>query len=184
MSFVGLTWFFYVIYHVLSLQNFHKGQAVFNNFYIQMNQWSIYHIATILLVLLLLFHVITAISRQLSNNISKGQAYKKPYPYGIPRIVAWSNAILLLIFIVFHFVQMKILINGNLYQQLSELLIQPLMFGIYLLGIITLSAHLHHALTNVLQTLGISSKTYNVLVVLLVFLLFIGFISIPVSVML
>ena len=184
MSFAGLSWFIYVVYHLLSLLNFHLDPVIFNDFYNQINQWPIYHVITVLLGLLLLFHVITAISRQLSNNVSKGRAYKKPYPYGIFRGVAWAGATTLLLFIVFHFIQMKTLASGNLHQQLTDLLTQPIMFVLYMLGIITLSAHLYHALTNVLQTLGISSKTYNALVVMVVLILFIGFVSIPVSVVL
>ena len=91
---------------------------------------------------------------------------------------------MLLTFIVFHFVQVKGLADENLHQQLTELLAQPIMFIIYALGVIALSAHLHHALTNVLQTLGISCKTYNALAVLIALTLLVGFLSIPVSVML
>jgi len=56
------------------------------------------------------------------------------------------------------------------------------MLLIYVFGIITLSAHLHHALTNVLQTLGITSRQYDLLVIILISILMLSFASIPVSV--
>lgn len=57
------------------------------------------------------------------------------------------------------------------------------MLIIYTLGVITLSVHLHHALSNPI-TLDISSKPYHLLLVLLALILLVGFISIPMSVVL
>ncbi len=184
MVFAGLFWFFYVIFHMLSLLNFHFGQSAFDGFYNWLNQLLVYHLMVLMLIMLLGFHVIMALSRQLVNNINKGQAYQKPYSHGVPKFVVWTGSGMLFVFIVFHFVQMKLLDKPNLYKYMIELFSQPVVLIIYTLGVITLSAHLHHALTNVLQTLGISSKPYHLLVVLLVLILLIGFISIPINVIL
>ncbi len=184
MTFAGIFWFFYVIFHMLSLLNFHFGENAFDGFYAWFNQLLVYQLMLLMLLVLLGFHVIVALSRQFVNNISKGQAYQKSYPYGVPRFVAWAGVGVLFVFIIVHFMQMKLLDKPNLYQYMFELFSQPVMLIIYTLGVITLSTHLHHALTNVLQTLGISSKPYHLLVVLLVLILLVGFISIPMSVIL
>jgi len=77
---------------------------------------------------------------------------------------------------------MQWLDTTGLYQQILSIFSQPIMWVIYALGLITLSAHLHHALSNVLQTLGVSNKQYHLVVILIVLMVFIGFASIIVSV--
>jgi succinate dehydrogenase / fumarate reductase cytochrome b subunit len=48
---------------------------------------------------------------------------------------------------------------------------------------LAISTHLHHGLTNVLQTLGISSKQRTGLAFVIVALIMAGFISIPIGVL-
>ena len=182
MAVIGLVWFAYVIFHMFSLLSFHVGEGEFNSFYASLEDSALYHLMVLVLIGSLAFHAYVAISRQLANNKSKGTGYHKSYPGEIPRSVAWSGAAILLSFIVFHFVQMKTLDEANLYQQLLLVLSSPLMLLIYALGTFALCAHLHHGLTSVLQTLGVSPKTYNVWAIAIVAILFVGFISIPVSV--
>ena len=182
MAAIGLVWFAYVIFHMFSLLSFHVGEGEFNSFYASLEDSALYHLMVLVLIGSLAFHAYVAISRQLANNKSKGTGYHKSYPGEIPRSVAWSGAAILLSFIVFHFVQMKTLDEANLYQQLLLVLSSPLMLLIYALGTFALCAHLHHGLTSVLQTLGVSPKTYNVWAIAIVAILFVGFISIPVSV--
>ncbi len=183
MAFAGLTWFSYVIFHMLSLLSFHTSKDVFNNFYTEFNQSPVYYLMVAVLITTLGFHVFTAVSRQLANNQSKGVGYEKTYPQEIPRVVAWGGVSTLLVFIVLHFVQMQWLDKTDLYQQMLNIFTQPIMLVFYALGLLTLSAHLHHALSNVLQTLGVSSKQYHLVVALIVLMIFIGFSSILVSVM-
>lgn len=182
MAFAGLTWFSYVIFHMLSLLSFHTGKDAFNNFYTEFNQSPIYYLMILALIATLGFHVFTAVSRQISNNKSKGTTYKKSYPKAISRFVAWGGASALLVFIVFHFLQMKFLDKTDLYQQILNIFTQPIMLLIYVLGVLTLSAHLYHSLGNVGQTLGVSSKQYHLLIALIVLGIFFGFVSIPLGV--
>ena len=182
MAIIGLIWFSYVIFHLLSLLTFYSGEAAFNALYAAFEASALYHILVLALIASLAFHAYVAITRQLANNKSKGVGYHKSYPGEIPRSVAWTGAAILLSFIVFHFVQMKTLDEANLYQQLVSILANPLMLVIYALGTFALCAHLHHGLTSVLQTLGVSPKLYNSWAIAIVAILFIGFISIPVSV--
>ena len=71
----------------------------------------------------------------------------------------------------------------DLYQEIHSIFNQPLMWFIYVLGLLSISTHLHHALTNVLQTLGISSvqcKGYSILIVVAIMA---GFVSIPLGIL-
>lgn len=184
MAFAGLIWFSYVIFHMLSLLNFHAGKTAFNDFYQAFDGSIIAILMIIVLFCTFIFHVTTAIARQLSNNISVGDNYQKAYPHGIPRLIAWGGAFTLLSFIVFHSVQMHFLVDkADWHRAMIELFKSPLMWLIYMLGLITLLTHLHHGLTNVLQTLGISSKQNQPAAIAIVLVLGLGFISIPVSIL-
>ena len=57
------------------------------------------------------------------------------------------------------------------------------MWVIYGLGMIAISTHLYHGLTNVLQTLGISSKQHEVIALIVVLLIMAGYASIPLGVL-
>jgi len=72
----------------------------------------------------------------------------------------------------------------NLYQQMEEIFSNPLMWVVYGLGMLAISAHLQHGLSNVLQTLGVCSKQYQKLAWLIVIIIMVGFASIPLSIIL
>ncbi|HIF36102.1 MAG TPA: hypothetical protein EYQ71_05650, partial [Candidatus Thioglobus sp.] len=80
MAIAGLFWFLYLIFHLFSVLTFHSGEAAFSSFYVWLNSSLLYPILLALLALTIVFHVVIAITRQLSNNESFGEGYKKPYP--------------------------------------------------------------------------------------------------------
>ena len=86
-------------------------------------------------------------------------------------------------FIVIHSVQMLSTETVDLYQEIHSIFNQPLMWFIYGLGLLSLSTHLHHALTNVLQTLGISSSQCHSLAIFIVVVIMAGFASIPLGIL-
>ena len=183
MAIAGLIWFVYLIFHMLSVLSFHSGEAVFSGFYVWLNSSIFYPILLALLVLTISFHIVIAVSRQLSNNESIGERYKKTYPKAIPRLVAWLGALIMLAFIVIHSVQMLSTETVDLYQEIHSIFNYPLMWFIYGLGLLSLSTHLHHALTNVLQTLGISSSQCHSLALFIVVVIMAGFASIPLGIL-
>ena len=183
MAIAGLIWFVYLIFHMLSVLSFHSGEAVFSGFYVWLNSSILYPILLALLVLTISFHIVIAVSRQLSNNESIGERYKKTYPKAIPRLVAWLGALIILAFIVIHSVQMLSTETVDLYQEIHSIFNYPLMWFIYGLGLLSLSTHLHHALTNVLQTLGISSSQCHGLALFIVVVIMAGFASIPLGIL-
>ena len=184
MAIAGLIWFVYLIYHLLSVLTFHSGEVVFNAFYSWLNSSWIYPVLLTLLGSTIVFHIYVAVTRQLDNNKSAGIGYKKSYPKAVPRVVAWSGAALIFLFIVIHSVQMLSVDETNLYQHMVLIFSNPLMWVIYGLGMIAISAHLHHSLSNVLQTLGVSSKQHHNLAWLIVIVIMFGFASIPLSIVL
>ena len=183
MAIAGLFWFFFLIFYLLGALTFHSGEQAFTAFYAWFNGSIFYPILATLLILTLAFHVFIAITRQLSNNVSSGERYKKLYPKAIPRIVAWSGASIILIFIVTHTVQMLSINTIDLYSEVQNIFQRPIMWAIYGLGMIAISTHLHHGLTNVLQTLGISSKQHKGIALIIVLLIMAGYASIPLGVL-
>ena len=185
MATAGLVWLLYLVFYLLSLMNFHSGKVAFNDFYQWYAQTPVYNFMIVLLVATLSFHVIVAVSRQLKNNVSAGTRYKKTYPKAIPKVIAWGGVSILFAFIIFHFIQMTWLIDkADLYQSIVLMFSNPLMWLIYGLGLFALGAHLHHGLTNVLQTFGLSSKQHHGVAIAIVLVVIGSFFSIPVSVIL
>ena len=183
MAMAGLFWFFFLIFYLLGALTFHSGEEAFTAFYVWSNGSIFYPVLATLLIATLAFHVVVAVTRQLSNNISSGDRYKKPYPKAVPRIVAWSGASIILIFIITHTVQMLSINTVDLYSEITNIFQRPVMWAIYGLGMIAISTHLHHGLSNVLQTLGVSSKQHKGIALLIVLLIMAGYASIPLGIL-
>ena len=183
MAIAGLFWFFFLIFYLLGALTFHSGEQAFTAFYVWFNGSIFYPVLATLLIATLAFHVVVAVTRQLSNNISSGDRYKKPYPKAVPRIVAWSGASIILIFIITHTVQMLSINTTDLYSEITNIFQRPVMWAIYGLGMIAISTHLHHGLSNVLQTLGVSSKQHKGIALLIVLLIMAGYASIPLGIL-
>merc|ERR1712127_631037 len=183
MAMAGLFWFFFLIFYLLGALTFHSGEEAFTAFYVWFNGSIFYPVLATLLIATLAFHVVVAVTRQLSNNISSGDRYKKPYPKAVPRIVAWSGASIILIFIITHTVQMLSINTVDLYSEITNIFQKPVMWAIYGLGMIAISTHLHHGLSNVLQTLGVSSKQHKGIALLIVLLIMAGYASIPLGIL-
>ena len=183
MAMAGLFWFFFLIFYLLGALTFHSGEEAFTAFYVWFNGSIFYPVLATLLIATLAFHVVVAVTRQLSNNIRSGDRYKKPYPKAVPRIVAWSGVSIILIFIITHTVQMLSINTVDLYSEITNIFQRPVMWAIYGLGMIAISTHLHHGLSNVLQTLGVSSKQHKGIALLIVLLIMAGYASIPLGIL-
>lgn len=182
MAAAGIFWLVYLIIHMLANLNFLTGADNFNGFYIWFNEAVILRwFIIVLLVASILLHVFVAVQRQWDSHCKRTINYKKPYPKGVPRLLAWSGALILLAFIVLHFVQMQLLSSRDFYQEIRSLFADPIMLGIYALGFTALAAHLHHALTNVRQTFGLTHRQQHRFITAFVFILVGGFTAIPLS---
>ncbi|MCS5591696.1 MAG: hypothetical protein NZ775_04145 [Gammaproteobacteria bacterium] len=184
MAVAGLIWFTYLIFHLFSVLTFHAGEVVFSAFYTWLNSSWIYPVLLAVLGSTIVFHIYVAVTRQLANNKSAGSRYKKTYPKAVPRVIAWSGAALVFAFIVIHSVQMLSIETKDLYTEMVDILSHPLMWAVYGLGMLAISAHLQHGLSNVLQTLGICSCQFHRVAWLIVIIIMVGFASIPLSIIL
>ena len=183
MALAGLVFFTYLVIHMLANLNFLTGSDNFNGFYQWFNEAIILRWRVIgLLVVSLVFHVYTAVTRQLDSNAKRHVPYKKPYPKAVPRLVAWSGAAMLFAFIVFHFFQMQLLETRDFYAEVTAIFSDPLMLVIYALGFVALAAHLHHSLGNVRQTFGMTHRQQHGLVILILVILIGGFASVSISI--
>lgn len=134
-----------------------------------------------LFIVALTIHVRIAIVIRKRNAQARTVDYHKHDKFHVPAPLVTISISLLLLFILFHLYQ-SLTLNDELIQaQVKSWFSSPLIALVYLTGLVILSAHLLHALVNVLQTLGMSSKTYTVIIATGVAVLFVGFVSVPVS---
>ncbi len=182
MAFAGLLWLVYIFFHAIVLLKFHQHNDELNSFYLFFKQSYSYLIMFVFLLILLFFHVFIAIYRQIKNNSAVGKiSYYKTHPQSIPRLLVWLNIVFLLIFIVTHIYGYN---SANISGDLIKILSQPLLALFYFLALIALSAHLYHALNNILQTFAVSAKQFKTLIMLILLILFTSFSSIIISVIL
>ena len=184
MAVAGLIWFSYIIFHLFGVLTFHTGEQTFSAFYSWLNESWIYPVLLVLLGSTIVFHIYVALTRHLANNKSAGERYKKPYPKAIPRVLVWSGATLIFLFIVIHSVQMLSIETKDLYTEMLDILSRPFMWVVYGLGMIAILVHLQHGLSNVLNTLGVSGKQYNKLSWLISIVIIAGFASVLLSIIL
>lgn len=178
MAIAGLIWLLYIIFHLFSIFTFHLGEQSYNSFHLWLRDSWFYVVLLSLLAITFVFHIYVAITRQIKNNKSNDGKYKKPYPKAIPRIVVWSGASLIFLFIVVHSVQMLAIETKDLYAETLAILSNPFMLILYGLGILAIFAHLQHGLSNVLNTLALSSKKYSKISFIIMFLIILAYVSV------
>jgi len=179
MAMAGLVLTAYLVFHMLSnLSFFSPGQyQAFYDFYNQpLIRWPLW----ILVAASLVFHVIVAVQIRLHNSKARVQAYQHRQHHFIP---AWLVSIvitLILLFIVWHMAQMWAFGGADIYGQTLGLFSSVWQLAIYLGGMLLIGLHLQHSLTNVLQTLGKTSKQFYWLSTAVVVLLVVGFAIVPI----
>lgn len=179
MAIAGLVLTVYLIFHMLSnLTFFIPGQyQTFYDFYNQpLIRWPLWLAVTAALV----FHVIVAVQIRLHNRKARVQAYQHRQHHSIP---AWLVSIvitLILLFILWHMAQMWSFGGEEIYRQTLTLFSSKWQLLIYLGGILLIGLHLQHSLTNVLQTLGKTSKQFYWICTAIVVLLVAGFALVPI----
>jgi len=104
----------------------------------------------------------------------------------------WGG-VLILVFVVFHILHMTTgqahpqFVEGAAYQNLVVGLGSPWIAGFYVLAMLAICFHLYHGVWSAFQTLGADHPKYDLLrrpfAVMVALVVFLGFISIPVSVL-
>lgn len=179
MAMAGLVLTAYLIFHMLSNLSFFSPlqYQAFYDFYNQpLIRWPLW----ILVAASLVFHVIVAVQVRLHNSKARVQTYQRRQHHFIP---AWLVSIvitLILLFIVWHMGQMWSFGGADIYGQTLTLFSSVWQLLFYLGGVLLIGLHLQHSLTNVLQTLGKTSKQFYWISTAIVVLLVVGFAIVPI----
>ncbi len=144
-------------------------------------------------------HVALALKLNLANRAARPIPYAKKI-YLRASVASRSmlpTGLVLLAFIVFHLADFTLRITRHEYQALGPYDVYPMLIagfsnplhaGFYIIAMIALGFHLNHGLSSVFQTLGLRHPKYDPLIgligPLLGSFLALGFLSIPLSVML
>ena len=178
LVFAGILWIAYLLFHMLTLLNFHQGSEAFNNFYLWYEDSLLHSLIILSLILSLVVHVFIALKRQLSNHQANGKTrYAKRYPGDIPRFIVFSGVIFLLTFIIFHYIQMELMSREDLYISLKSVLSEPLFALIYLLGVTTVTFHMYHGIKNIPLSLGLNHVEFEKTSIVISGAIAIGFLS-------
>lgn len=179
MALAGLVLTAYLVFHMLSNLSFISPQA-FNDFYAFYNHPLIRWPLWLLVSAALLMHVIVAVQIRLHNAKARPVAYKHRQHHWIPSWLVTAVISLILLFIIWHMAQMWSFTGDDIYQQTQSLFDCGWQLLIYLGGLVLMAMHLLHALPNVLQTLGKTSKQCLWLSSATIVLLMLGFAVVPV----
>jgi succinate dehydrogenase / fumarate reductase cytochrome b subunit len=181
MTLAGTVMSGYLVFHMLTNLSFFSGDA-FDRFYQFYNQAWVRWPVLILVLLSLIIHVRAAIHIRVQNSKARQTGYKKYDKPHIPAALVSLSIILLLGFILIHIGQTLMLDTEQVRAAMVSWFSSVWMLLFYLAGLFILAMHLQHSLINVLQTLGITSKTYKVSIISGVVLLIVGFASVPLSI--
>lgn len=178
MALAGTIMTAYLVFHMLSNLSFFSGTA-FEEFYDFYNQaWLRWPILA-LVVLSLVIHVKAAMHIRIKNSKARQTGYKKHDKLHVPAPLVTLSIVLLLLFILIHIGQTLLIDTTAVKAAMVAWFSSGWMLLFYLAGLFILAMHLQHSLINVLQTLGITSKTYALAIISAVIVLILGFASVP-----
>jgi succinate dehydrogenase / fumarate reductase, cytochrome b subunit len=204
VALTGLYLILFVIGHLLGNLEIYLGQDRLNAYaeFLQ-GMGPILWIERIILILAAILHIVATIQLTIENRAAKPQKYARPaYQAATPasRTMIYSG-LLVLCFVIYHLLQFTFMLTNPKYRNLydhfhrhdvyrMEILgfQQPLIALFYAASIFFLAAHLSHGFFSLTQTLGINNRRVSSFISnggrWLSWLIFIGYVSIPASVLL
>ena len=158
--------------------------------------------ARIGLLVFVLIHIWTSVALTLENRTARGQRYEVNTVVDASvasRSMIWSGGIIFA-FVGFHLAHYTLMVVHPEFRELHDALgrhdvyrmmvigfSNPWVSGFYVLGISLLCVHLGHGIESMFQSLGLKNEVWtariNVVGIVLAFLIFLGYISIPVAVL-
>lgn len=210
MAATGLILVLFIIGHVLGNLQIFIGQEAFNKYaaFLQSLGELLWVIRGVLLISVVL-HIYTSIKLKFLNWSAKPQGYKVK---GYVKSTLYSRTmiytgIVILLFVIYHLLHFTVGVAdpeiyghtefygpGNIFERhdVYNMVImgfqKPIVAGVYMLAVIFLGFHLSHAIQSMFQTLGWSGPKLTERLItagkVLAFLITIGYLSIPVSVLL
>jgi succinate dehydrogenase / fumarate reductase cytochrome b subunit len=198
MAATGVVLFGYVVGHVSGNMLIFAGREAINKYseFLHTSPFLLWGTRVVLLASVLV-HVWASI------RLTKLKADARPVPYAVKeprgstyaaRTMMWSGPILAL-FVVYHILHLttgtvhrEFNPYGDVYHNLVTGFRNPLASGIYIVAMLALALHLSHGVWSMLQTVGVNrphwEKGLRRLAVLFGVLVSLGFIAVPVAVLL
>lgn len=178
MAMAGLVMLGYLIFHMLTNLSFFS-EAAFTGFYDFYNQALIRWPLLLVVVAAIALHVKVAIKIRKTNAKARTIDYVRHDKFKVPASLVTVSIIFLLFFIVVHILQTLSFSTTRVYQELVYQFQSFWMLTFYLAGLFVLTMHLSHSLANVLQTLGKTSESCQLIVWAGTLLLTGGFALVP-----
>jgi len=155
------------------------------------------------LLVMIIIHIFFTIKLTIANKKARPQAYaiKKAMKATLSSRTMAVSGLIVLSFIIFHLMHFTFLVthpeishsvdeNGwhDVYKMVVLSFQQPHLVFFYLLALTLLFSHLHHGVQSLFHTLGLTNKNWSPLIdkggKTLALLLYLGYISIPISILL
>jgi succinate dehydrogenase / fumarate reductase, cytochrome b subunit len=209
MAVSGFVLFLFVIGHLAGNLQFFLGAESINRYghFLQSNVELLWPVRIILLVIIGL-HIWAAINLSIENKAAR----PVPYTNWNPTTASYASrtmlmsGIIIFVFIIYHILHYTVLIKGinftgqdfavfedpqkrhDIFKMMVWGFSNPFVSGFYILGIALLCLHLSHGLSATFQSLGWKNKVYGPCLDtgarVLAWLIFLGYVSIPISVLL
>lgn len=198
MALSGLILFGYVIVHVLGNLQVFTGAEDLNAYGAFLREFpSLLWGVRIILLLAVTVHIITAIQLARLRARARPERYayrRREVQASLPSLIMFWSGIGLLVFIVYHLLHLTFgtvhpqFIEGDIYFNLVRGLQSIPVSAFYIVSMLFLGLHLIHGIWSMSQSLGVSHPRYSrgiqVFSVIATVLIVLGFISIPLSVLL
>lgn len=198
MAVTGAMMFGFVLLHMAGNLQIFEGPDQFNK-YAQLLRtlpealWA----ARFVLLAAVAAHTVAAIQLALRNRRARPVAYSKKEAIAstyASRTMYWSGPIVLA-FVIYHLLHFTFgvtgvpdFIEGDVYHNVVNGFQNPIIAAWYVVAMLLLCLHLRHGISSMFQTLGISHPRYTPwfkkAAALLAVVIFLGFISVPLSVVL
>jgi succinate dehydrogenase / fumarate reductase cytochrome b subunit len=198
MAVTGAMMFGFVLLHMAGNLQIFEGPDQFNK-YAQLLRTLPEALWAARLVLLgsVIAHTVAAVQLALRNRRARPVAYSKKEAIAstyASRTMYWSGPIVLA-FVIYHLLHFTFgitgvpeFIEGDVYHNVVNGFQNPIIAAWYVLAMLLLCLHLQHGISSMFQTLGISHPRYTPwfkkAAALLAIVIFVGFISVPLSVVL
>jgi succinate dehydrogenase / fumarate reductase cytochrome b subunit len=197
MALTGVVLYGFVLAHMLGNLQFHIGQPLFDAYAEHLKEVPalIWTLRVVLLVSVIL-HIAAAISLSMDKGRARPEGYRR---LGKVRSTYASRTmmlggILLLVFVVFHIMELTTgnalrgFVPGAAYHNVVILFANPAYAIAYIVAMIALCFHLYHGVWSSFQSLGLGHPRYSGKLRLFAkayaLIVMLGFISLPIAVML
>lgn len=167
MAITGLLLVLFAIVHMVGHLQMFGGRALYNAYaaFLQ-NLWEVKWPVRAGLIALLIIHVVLAIGLFAKNRAARSVSYAVYRPVRsswVGRSMTLTGTVLLA-FLIYHIIHFTISPShpGDAYTMFVVAFQNPLMYAIYLVGILLLSLHLGHGASSWLQSLGWRHPKYPI----------------------